>query len=728
MPRHDLLRHARRMASRARLSAAAAATTAAAALALPALAQTLPTVDVQDAPSAIDAQTRSYGREELARYGDATLSDILRRLPGITLDADGRLLLRGMGGGYTQVLLNGRPLSMQGNGPILDGLGAEVIERIEIVRGSTATDSGEGVAGTVRIVTREAHGERIRRARVEGGRTQGGSTGLLALELGDRLGDVDWIVSGRWRNEHTDIRRLTESMGSAADGSTYYLDRTRLDTAERRRDFVTQGALAWRATAQDQLTLQWLGELGASRKHTPGVLQHDAPWPAPYATSLTRDDEPRFWHLEPQLRWQHRLADGGTWTVDASQSRSGSRSQWDTATFDGAGELLNQSDWRGSSRERSQRVGLKWEQPLAAGWRWAAGTELLRERYREDALSDDEPESSRLRRRAVSLFGQVQWSPAADWRMEAGLRRERRHIDSGDAENARQRQNADHLWLPSINATWHETADRSWHAGLARSYRQPRLRDLSPGGRSTGDANQPFFPDMRGNPALRAETSTGAELGLRQAWGRATPQEERPGELRLGLFARHIQDAITRRLFQDDDGRWVVAPFNIGRNRVLGAEAEVRWDMDKLAPDHPWRAPVVLRADLTLTRSRVASNSPGVPARLVGQSPVVLGVGFDAGSRRWPALTWGATLRAEAGYTSQPNTVGHLRTRPLATLDAYALWKVDAATRLRLRTTQWGSDWRTRLTTPLHESGSQQLDTVRLSRPWTVALSLERDF
>jgi len=726
MSHHDSIHRARRVWSGASLCAAIAALAAVGATA--AMAQSLPTVDVHGAPAAIDAQTRSYGREELERYGEDTLSDILRRLPGITLDAEGRVLLRGMGGGYTQVLLNGRPLSLQGNGAILDGLGAEVIERIEIVRGTTASDSGEGVAGTVRIITREAHGERIRRARVEGGRTQGGSTGTVALELGDRVGDVDWLVSGRWRNQHNDVHRLTESVGSAADGSTYYVDRTHLQTAERRREFTTNGSIAWRASAQDQVTLQWLGELGASRKHTPGVLDQDAPWPAQYATSLTRDDEPRFWHLEPQLRWQHRLAGGGTWTVDASQSRSASRSEWDTSTFGGDGELLDRSDWRGTSRERSRRIGLKWEQPLAPGLRWAAGTELLRERHREDALSDGEPESSRLRRRAASFFGQVQWSPAADWRIETGLRRERRHIDSGDAENALQTQSADHLWLPSINATWHETADRSWYAGLGRTYRQPRLRDLSPGGRSTGDANKPFFPDMRGNPALRAETSTGAELGLRQAWGPATPQDERPGEVRLDLFARDIQNAITRRLFQDDDGRWVVSPFNIGRNRVLGAEAELRWDMDRLAPGHPWRAPVVLRADLTLTRSRVADSGNGVPARLVGQSPVVVGLGFDAGSRHWPALTWGATLRAEAGYTSQPNTVGYLRTRPLATLDAYALWKVDAATRLRLRTTQWGSDWRTRLVTPLHESGSQQADTVRLSRPWTVALSLERDF
>lgn len=387
MSHHDSIHRARRVWSGASLCAAIAALAAVGATA--AMAQSLPTVDVHGAPAAIDAQTRSYGREELERYGEDTLSDILRRLPGITLDAEGRVLLRGMGGGYTQVLLNGRPLSLQGNGAILDGLGAEVIERIEIVRGTTASDSVEGVAGTVRIITREAHGERIRRARVEGGRTQGGSTGTVALELGDRVGDVDWLVSGRWRNQHNDVHRLTESVGSAADGSTYYVDRTHLQTAERRREFTTNGSIAWRASAQDQVTLQWLGELGASRKHTPGVLDQDAPWPAQYATSLTRDDEPRFWHLEPGDFVLFHAAAGGVGLIACQWARAlglrligtaGSDAKCQLALDNGAAHAINyaREDFAAQVKEITGGRGVKVVYDSVGKDTWDKSLECLR--------------------------------------------------------------------------------------------------------------------------------------------------------------------------------------------------------------------------------------------------------------------------------------------------------------------------------------------------------------
>ncbi|MFY7914672.1 MAG: TonB-dependent receptor plug domain-containing protein, partial [Rubrivivax sp.] len=52
------------------------------------------------------------GREEIDKFGDATLGEVLRRLPGVTTPgAPGRggpPRLRGLGGGYTQILIDGQ--------------------------------------------------------------------------------------------------------------------------------------------------------------------------------------------------------------------------------------------------------------------------------------------------------------------------------------------------------------------------------------------------------------------------------------------------------------------------------------------------------------------------------------------------------------------------------------------------------------------------------------------
>ncbi|UUZ49236.1 TonB-dependent receptor plug domain-containing protein [Massilia sp. B-10] len=50
------------------------------------------------------------GHEEIVKYGDTSVLDVLKRLPGVTVSgASGRgeIRMRGLGSGYTQVLVNG---------------------------------------------------------------------------------------------------------------------------------------------------------------------------------------------------------------------------------------------------------------------------------------------------------------------------------------------------------------------------------------------------------------------------------------------------------------------------------------------------------------------------------------------------------------------------------------------------------------------------------------------
>src|SRR5690349_20152204 len=51
------------------------------------------------------------GREELDRNGDNSLGEVLKRLPGVTMSgppgSGGSAQMRGLGNGYTQMLLNG---------------------------------------------------------------------------------------------------------------------------------------------------------------------------------------------------------------------------------------------------------------------------------------------------------------------------------------------------------------------------------------------------------------------------------------------------------------------------------------------------------------------------------------------------------------------------------------------------------------------------------------------
>ncbi len=50
--------------------------------------------------------------DEITKYGDTNLLEVLKRLPGVTVDSGpggrgGAVRMRGLGSGYTQILVNG---------------------------------------------------------------------------------------------------------------------------------------------------------------------------------------------------------------------------------------------------------------------------------------------------------------------------------------------------------------------------------------------------------------------------------------------------------------------------------------------------------------------------------------------------------------------------------------------------------------------------------------------
>ncbi|MEY3474264.1 MAG: Vitamin transporter BtuB, partial [Pseudomonadota bacterium] len=93
-----------------------------------------------------------YGRDELDRFGDTNALDVLRRLPGVNVGSGGPRM-RGLGAGYTQILINGDPAPQ---GFALDQLSPSQIERIEVLRAPTAEQSAQAVAGTINIILKDA--------------------------------------------------------------------------------------------------------------------------------------------------------------------------------------------------------------------------------------------------------------------------------------------------------------------------------------------------------------------------------------------------------------------------------------------------------------------------------------------------------------------------------------------------------------------------------------------
>ncbi|NCX43989.1 MAG: hypothetical protein EBW74_06020, partial [Betaproteobacteria bacterium] len=114
------------------------------------------------------------GREQIEQFGDSSVSEVLRRLPGITLGgAPGRggpPRMRGLGAGYTQILIDGERTPP---GFSIDSLTPEQVERIEILRAPTAETGARAIGGTINIITREGFVRRLNDLRLGVGMENG---------------------------------------------------------------------------------------------------------------------------------------------------------------------------------------------------------------------------------------------------------------------------------------------------------------------------------------------------------------------------------------------------------------------------------------------------------------------------------------------------------------------------------------------------------------------------
>lgn len=672
-----------------------------------------------------DANTRTFDQEELARFGDGgDLIDALRRLPGVQITPEGRIQLRGMGNGYTRVEVNGQPVGGLNEGAMLDGFTIDMVEQVDIVRGVSASSSGEAVAGIVRITTRAATGRDRLRLKVQAGSDAGRPIGSLGTEWSGRRGDVDYQLTARANQRRVSPTAVANGAGIDADGAAYYTDHT--DTVRRNQTGGLSMApqLVWRAGAQDSLTLTSLLERSSARLFTDQAYALQAPWAADYATVATRERS-RFWGVRPQLQWEHRWGDdngtgGNRFTLDAGGSRSLDQGSYTQRRLDAIGDEVSFDDAQWRSRNSGHHLGLRWNLATSSSLRWVLGTRLDAEAERRTDVEAGEPSRSRVQRRQTAAFVQAKAQLARDWRLDAGLRRERTQLDvgedGGDDSTANARHSSSGIWLPSATLAWDMDAMRTLRLNAGRTYRSPRLKDLSPATRTTS-WNVPGNPDTRGNPLLLPERATGVELGLTQLLG----EGGQLGEFGINLLQRRIRQRIQYQLDFVDD-RWLLAPVNAGGARVRGVELDGRLVLART----PVALPVTLRGSLGLYRSRL--DDQDAPNGLPGQPRAVLNLGFEVQSAVWP-LSWGGNLNASPGYDVRVGSRQTLEIRSTRGIDLFAQWRFDPSTRLRLNASRLGGARYasvSHLMTDVY--GNEQRDALRQQVPWSATVALEKDF
>lgn len=101
-------------------------------------------------------------RGQLREMAPMVVGDALQQLPGVDNSKDSpweqRVVLRGLSGQRVLVLVDGMPMnSARGNGPHPSLVPAEMIDRVEVVRGPSSVSYGsDAIGGALNIITRDA--------------------------------------------------------------------------------------------------------------------------------------------------------------------------------------------------------------------------------------------------------------------------------------------------------------------------------------------------------------------------------------------------------------------------------------------------------------------------------------------------------------------------------------------------------------------------------------------
>lgn len=108
-----------------------------------------------EAVRAAGVDSRVFRLDDGAGQSTGSLLDAMKNLPGVTVDQEGRVFLRGSD--QVSVLIEGRPSSLTGFGSQrgLDSVSAANIESIEIIHNPSARFEAAGAAGIINILYKE---------------------------------------------------------------------------------------------------------------------------------------------------------------------------------------------------------------------------------------------------------------------------------------------------------------------------------------------------------------------------------------------------------------------------------------------------------------------------------------------------------------------------------------------------------------------------------------------
>lgn len=625
--------------------------------------------------------------QEVERYGDATVGDVLRRLPGMSFTGPAGVTkdvrVRGLDKGYTQFLINGEPAPSiaQDRQMQVDRLPADMIERIEIIHNPSAEYDAGGIGGTINIVLK-GKVEDLTRLRVAAGRNGD-------LDVGDAIGQwsrsfdsVDVLLSLSHTLGAEDVieQKSTYNGATGALISSEYKPKP-----SEKSETLFAPNITWRINDASKLVIEPFVSQGTEEK-TEDSLATNATGAVTKKAYAVEDKDDKILRLASRYESQ---TDWGKWHIKGG-TQEGSQDKTKTTTERTAADVVNKRAQDAEALEETldyagAGINFKLKQhniKFGVEYRDSAYSKekiVSEAKNATDPLVPKAPGANDIYRVDESksiVYLQDEWQLADSHWLTGGLRYEGIERDAADRTGSISSSD-DSSTNPSLHYRWAFADDINVRASVAQTLRMPKFDLVNPLVTTATGPNPGSItnPDKAGNAALRPEEALGLEFTVEKYFNNNT------GLLSYTLYDREVSDYIekTARL---ENGRYVERPYNVGDAEFWGTEVEYR---QQLLGES--KHSLNLNISHSELHGRVSNSATGVEGEVKDMPPRISNIGLD-----WTYLPTRLSAGFSINYAPEFTRTGvnddgvlETKTRNKATLlDIYASKSLGSYADLRL--------------------------------------------
>ncbi|WP_375444323.1 TonB-dependent receptor domain-containing protein [uncultured Fibrella sp.] len=515
----------------------------------------------------VDRLVYNAEKDLTAKGGDA--SDILKKVPMLSIDLDGNVSLRGSSN--IRVLINNKPSTIVAASvaDALKQLPADLIKSVEVITSPSAKYDAEGSAGIINIVTKKNTLRGLTLNGDIGGGTRGSNLGLngsyrqgkLGLTLGaygramynhssSTLDQTTQTATGTQRNIQQASSSDRPLFGTYTLGGDYDLKPNESISASVRfgtRNFVQQ---------QNQLTDIYLNNL--------------------YLSSTNRDVSSKNLSnsIDANLDYLHTYKPQQELSLSVQMSKANVTNNFTANYLNGGNEILRRQKNLNDNTNQEMVFQADYQTPLGTRQLIETGGKITMRQVNSQfeylaATGNSELFVADLTNPAGSLDYQqgiqagylsYTYASRSKYTVKAGARYEHTNIDAfGTTGNRLPIPDYGNL-VPSINLSKSLSQTTTLKAAYNRRIQRPFLQQLNPNVNAANPQNI-----SKGNPSLSPELTDNIELSLSTTIKKVY--------LNTSVFARQTNNAITQvRITNDSIPGGIITTFsNVGFERTLGS-------------------------------------------------------------------------------------------------------------------------------------------------------------